>query len=177
MRLPPSGFRLPVCWPAPSGRASALGPTRPGGRPGRHARGGASRLVAMLATGAAVVVLGCGSYDAPPTAPTPPAGGGEGGTPPPSSATITIGAGGVSPAAVTIARGGRVTVINNNNRVHEIASDPHPNHTDCPEINLLGTLAPGQSGMTGVLNVARQCGFHDHLDPDATGLRGSITVQ
>lgn len=144
-----------------------------------RAHGRTSRLVAMLAAGVAVVALGCGSYESPPTAPTPPppAGGGEGNTPPPSSATITIGAGGVSPSSVTIARGGRVTVVNNNNRVHEIASDPHPNHTDCPEINLLGTLSPGQSGMTGVLNVARQCGFHDHLDPDAAGLRGSITVQ
>jgi hypothetical protein len=31
--------------------------------------------------------------------------------------------------------------------------------------------------MTGVLNVARVCGFHDHLNPDDPGLRGSITIQ
>ena len=111
-----------------------------------------------------------------PTSPSPTPGG-TGGTPPPTTATLTIGASGISPQTVTIARGGRVTVINNNNRVHEISSDAHPNHTDCPEINLLGALSPGQTGMTGVLNVARVCGFHDHLNPDDPGLRGSITIQ
>lgn len=137
----------------------------------RRAYGGLIGLVL------AVTWAGCGGGSgSPPTAPSPPPGGG-GGTPPPSTATLTIGAGGISPSAVTIARGGRVTVVNNNNRVHEISSDPHPNHTDCPEINLLGALSPGQTGMTGALNTARVCGFHDHLDPDNAGLRGAITIQ
>ena len=133
------------------------------------------------ATGALIIVLiaalpGCGGGGgSSPTSPTPSPG--TGGTPPPSTATITISANGVSPSAVTIARGGRVTVINNNNRVHEIASDSHPAHTDCPEINQLGQLSPGQTGMTGVLNVARRCGFHDHLNPTDGGLTGSITIQ
>jgi hypothetical protein len=111
-----------------------------------------------------------------PTSPSPTPGG-TGSTPAPTTATMTIGAGGISPRAVTIARGGRVTVVNNNNRVHEIASDAHPNHTDCPEINLLGTLSPGQTGVTGALNTARVCGFYDHLNPDDSGLRGTITIQ
>lgn len=124
------------------------------------------------------LVLGsCGGGSSSPTSPTPAPGGGTGGTPPPSTATITIGANGVSPAAVTIAVGGRVTVVNNNNRIHEIASDAHPAHTDCPEMNALGTLSPGQTAMTAAFPVARRCGFHDHLDPDNGGLRGSITIQ
>lgn len=125
----------------------------------------------------AMTVAACGgggSSTATSPSPTP---GGSGGTPPPSTATLTIGPSGISPSAVTIARGGRVTVINTNNRVHEVSSDPHPNHTDCPEINLLGALAPGQTGTTGVLNTVRRCGFHDHLDPDNAGLRGAITIQ
>lgn len=125
----------------------------------------------------AAIVSGCGGGGgSTPTSPSPTPGG-SGSTPPPATVTLTIGAGGISPRAVTLARGGRVTVINSNNRVHEISSDAHPNHTDCPEINLLGTLSPGQTGMTGALNTARVCGFHDHLNPDDAGLRGTITIQ
>src|SRR5690606_39911165 len=113
-----------------------------------------------------------------PTSPSPPpGGGGTGGGTPPMAATITISASGVIPSAVTISRGGRVTVVNNNNRVHEISSDPHPNHTDCVEVHSLGTLSPGQTGMTAVFATARRCGFHDHLDHDNPALRGSITIQ
>lgn len=133
------------------------------------------------ASGALAIVLaaafsGCGGGGSTPTSPSPTPGG-TGSTPPPTTVTLTIGATGISPQAVTIARGGRVSVINTNNRVHEISSDAHPNHTDCPEINLLGALAPGQTGMTGALNTARVCGFHDHLNPNDAGLRGTITIQ
>lgn len=132
-------------------------------------------LVGLLG---AVPAPGCGSGDGGPTSPSPPSGGGGAGSGgPPLTATITIGSSGVSPSAVTIARGGRVTVVNNNNRVHEISSDPHPNHTDCVEVNSLGTLSPGQTGMTAVFAAARRCGFHDHLDHDNPALRGSITIQ
>ena len=136
-------------------------------------RTSSSPLVLLLAM--TIAACGGGGGSSTPTSPSP-APGGSGGTPPPATATVTIGPSGISPSAVTIARGGRVTVVNNNNRVHEISSDPHPNHTECPEINLLGALSPGQTGMTGVLNTARICGFHDHLDPDNAGLRGAITI-
>lgn len=126
----------------------------------------------------AVPAPGCDGGDSVPTSPSPPTGsGGGGGGTPPMTATITIGPNGVSPAAVTIARGGRVTVTNNSTRVHEISSDPHPNHTDCVEINALGALSPGETGMTAPFSVARRCGFHDHLDHDNPALRGSITIQ
>ncbi len=35
----------------------------------------------------------------------------------------------VSPSSVTIAAGGRVTMVNNHNRAHDMSSDPHPEHT------------------------------------------------
>ena len=35
--------------------------------------------------------------------------------------------------------------VNNDSRSHEMFSDPHPEHTDCPEINQVGFLSPGQS--------------------------------
>lgn len=132
-------------------------------------------LVGILLGAALAGCGGGGGGGNTPTSPTPPPV--SGGTPPPSSATLTIGPNGISPSAVTIARGGRVTLINNNNRVHEISSDPHPNHDQCPEINLFGALSPGQTGMTSALNTARVCGFHDHLDPSNASLRGAITIQ
>lgn len=58
-----------------------------------------------------------------------------------------------------------------------MSSDPHPDHTDCPEINQVGHLNPNQSRQTGNLNTARACGFHDHDDPFNTALTGTITVQ
>ena len=67
--------------------------------------------------------------------------------------------------------------INNDSRQHDMESDPHPEHTDCPAINSVGLLSPGQSRQTGNLNVRRVCGFHDHMNDGNQSLRGTITIQ
>ena len=123
-------------------------------------------LVASLA-----VAVTCGGSN-----PNNPSGGG--GAPGPSGATITILANGtVSPNTVTISRGQSVTIVNNDSRVHDMTSDPHPTHTDCQEINAVGLLQPSQSKLTNALNTARSCGFHDHGLPDDAGLKGRIIIQ
>jgi hypothetical protein len=58
-----------------------------------------------------------------------------------------------------------------------MSSNPHPEHTDCPEINAVGFLNPNQSRQTGNLNVVRTCGFHDHDNPNNVALQGSIVIQ
>ena len=73
--------------------------------------------------------------------------------------------------------GSRVTFVNNDSRVHDMASNQHPAHTECPEINQLGVLAAGQSGQTGNLNTARTCSYHDHLRDLDTSLQGTIVIQ
>jgi plastocyanin len=73
--------------------------------------------------------------------------------------------------------GTRVTFVNNDTRVHDMNSDPHPEHTDCQEINQVGFMTPGQTKLTGNLNTRRTCGFHDHNLPDNQSLRGSIIIQ
>jgi hypothetical protein len=78
---------------------------------------------------------------------------------------------------VTIAAGGRVTFVNNDTRAHDMNSDPHPDHTDCPAINEVGFLQPQQNRSTGTLNAVRTCGFHDHNQDSNTALQGTITVQ
>jgi plastocyanin len=125
-------------------------------------------------SGGLALALACGGSSTAPS-PTPGGGGGGGGA---VGATITINANGVlTPSTVTINSGERVAFVNNHNRPHQMSSDPHPNHTDCPPINSLPTLGAGQSGQTNALTTARTCGIHDHLDDRNTSLLGSIVIR
>ena len=127
-------------------------------------------LAGVLAAGVA-----CGGSS---NNPNNPGGGGGGGNPGTSGATITISnAGVVSPSAVTINPGESVTFINNDTRSHEIASNPHPAHTDCPAINALGVLQAGQTRLTNALTTSRTCSFHDHNDDTNRNLQGTITIR
>ena len=129
------------------------------------------------ATAAAAVALlmACGESN----------GGGGGGSPTtpsggagPSGAIITVGANGaVSPSSVSISVGQSVTFVNNHTRSHELASDPHPSHTQCPSINALGSIAAGQTKLTNSFSGAGTCGFHDHNEPDNGSLKGTITIR
>jgi len=92
--------------------------------------------------------------------------------------TITISNSVVTPKNIKVARGSQVTFINNDNQSHMMNSDPHPDHTDCPEINQVGFLNAGESRQTGNMTSNRSvCGFHDHNLPNVAGLQGSITIQ
>jgi plastocyanin len=144
-----------------------------------------STWMTIVAVGALTATMAaCGGGSDGPTAPSDGGGGGTGGGGGsgggglPTMATITIGAdGNVSPATVTIAVGGRVTFVNNHNRNHDMASDPHPSHQDCPPMDQVGFMTPGQSRTSGNFNTARRCGFHDHNEPSTTGLQGAIIIQ
>jgi hypothetical protein len=139
------------------------------------------RTIGGLAV-AAILTAGCGSSPSGAPIPTP--------LPPPSptapvpsptpvaTTTITINSNGqVTPVDIQVARGSRVMFVNQHSSPHDMTSDPHPTHTNCPEINQVGNLFPGQSRQTGVFNTARRCGFHDHGEPENGRLQGSITVQ
>jgi plastocyanin len=120
--------------------------------------------------------MACGGGDSP-TSPTPPSTGGGGSSGAADSATITITSSGVvSPSTVTIRQGGRVTFTNSDSRPHDMASDPHPTHEDCPPMDQVGFLDTGQSRTSGNFNVVRSCGFHDHNQPSNGGLQGRITI-
>lgn len=120
------------------------------------------RLPVLLFTAACMAA--CGKDAAPGPSVTP-------------AATITITASGVNPSTVTVTRGSQVEFVNNDSRAHQMSSDPHPDHQDCPEINAVGFLSPGQRRQTGNLNTARNCGFHDHDRPNDAGLRGTIVIR
>lgn len=128
-------------------------------------------LLAALAWG--VTAAACGGGDSP-TAPSDGDGGGGGS---PIAATITITANGVAPSSVTVAPGSRVMFVNNDNRPHEPASDPHPTHGSCPAIEQTGAIGAGQSRTSGNLNTVGTCTYHDHLNDGDARLRGTIRVQ
>ena len=94
-----------------------------------------------------------------------------------TSTTITISNNAVCPQNITVARGTQVTFVNSDSQTHEMNSDPHPTHEDCPEINAVGNLVAGQRRQTSNLVTAKKCGFHDHILFDVKALQGSITIQ
>jgi plastocyanin len=130
---------------------------------------------------ASVAVLGflaaCGGSS------TSPSGGvtvivRDGGATGTSGATITITSAGANPANVTVAVGQTVTFVNNDNRAHEMASNPHPQHGSCPSMEAgLGTIGAGQTKVTHAFANSGSCGYHDHLDDSNNSLKGTITVQ
>ena len=73
--------------------------------------------------------------------------------------------------------GTQITFVNNDSVAHEMFSDPHPEHTDCPEFDSVWHLAPGATRQTQNLTTIRVCGFHDHINPFVTSLTGSIRIQ
>ena len=136
-------------------------------RPGRHGRpkGPHYAITCYAITCGLLAVCGGCSGTTSPTAPATP------------GLTITITSAGVSPKTLTVAPGSQVTFVNSDTTFHDMGSDPHPEHTDCPEINQVGFLAAGQSRQTGNLNIIRSCGYHDHERPTNTALQGTIVIR
>ena len=125
-------------------------------------------MAAPLVVAAAAAGCGDDSSDTP----TSPSGGG-GST---NTTTITLTSSGASPRDITVALGSRVTFVNNDSTPHDMDSNPHPEHTDCPPLNI-GFIAPGASGVSQNLTTARVCGFHDHNQPTNTNFQGTIRIQ
>lgn len=136
----------------------------------------AAVALALVAT----IACGGGGGGSAPTQPSTNTGGGTstGGTGGGTSGTtrITITASGVDQKTLTIKVGERVTVTNNDSRAHEFSSDPHPEHTECPELNQVGFIQPNQTKESGNFVAARTCGFHDHNQPSNTSLQGRVTI-
>lgn len=115
-----------------------------------------------------LLAAGCSGGSDGPSAPTP--------TETPYRIAIST-SGSVTPAEIVVPPGSRILFMNNHSRRHDMTSDPHPDHGDCPPINSVGMLQPGQSRETGNLVVARTCGYHDHENPNDSGLRGRIIIR
>jgi plastocyanin len=134
----------------------------------------------IAACGLALMLAACGGSNnsggsnpagpSPVTPTTTPAGA-------VNTTTITIQNNVATPKDIIVPLGSQVTFINNDNRQHDMESNPHPEHTECPAIAQAGFLNPGQSRQTGNLTTARICGYHDHIMAEVAGLQGSITIR
>ena len=129
-------------------------------------------MVALLASISVAISLSCGGDS--PTGPSNGGGGGGGGG---TTETITVTASGANPRTLTVSPGTRILFVNSDASIHEMNSDPHPSHEDCPELNQVGHLSPGQRRESGNLVATGTCGFHDHANPGTVSLHGTITIR
>lgn len=93
-------------------------------------------------------------------------------TPTAAGQSVTYSNAGFLPSSVTIMSGQTVTFTNSSSSLLQINSDPHPTHTDNPELNI-GAINPGES-KTVTLTTKGTWGYHNHLN---SSQRGSVIVQ
>lgn len=71
------------------------------------------------------------------------------------------------PDIVTIKKGAKVTWINNDSVGHIIAANPHPDHSELPE--LVSYVIEPHGVYTFVFNEIGEYGYHSHLHPTLLG--------
>jgi plastocyanin len=81
--------------------------------------------------------------------------------------TISITNGGLSNQIISVDSPAKVTFVNEDNKAHQIASDPHPTHSDLPNLNS-GILYRGES-FSLVIVVAGEYKFHLEDNPSVGG--------
>lgn len=85
-----------------------------------------------------------------------------------ANATITYDGSSFEPGSITIKAGQKVKIVNQSSSTAlSFNSDPHPTHTDEPELNA-GNIDPGVSETITVTKVGNW-GYHNHYDPSQTG--------
>lgn len=78
------------------------------------------------------------------------------------AATVTYTSSGFSPSSVTVKSGDKIKFVNNSDSAIQPSSDPHPVHTDNPELNV-GQIQPGESSTITVANKGTW-GMHNHFN-------------
>ena len=140
----------------------------------------------LTAIVASVSCAGSGSVAAPTVpAPVPAATTTPAGPPAPLDGAIirvtpagfALQATGVNAQSFRVYQGTRLTFVNADVQSHDIMSDPFHIHTDCPEINVVGFMTPGQTKSTEPLNTIKSCGFHDHDHEGNDAWHGTVTVE
>lgn len=80
---------------------------------------------------------------------------------------IKITATGFEPKVITIKAGETITWINQDTKIRNISSDPHPQHTAYPDLNK-GNIAAGKE-VSLAFPKAGTYKYHDHLQATQTG--------
>ena len=89
-------------------------------------------------------------------------------------ALVSINSSGFLPESLKIKKGSSVTWINEDTNPHQVASDPHPIHTQVKEFGSGKVLIKGEK-YTFVFEKTGTFTFHDHLNP--TNFKGTVIVE
>ena len=89
-------------------------------------------------------------------------------------AVVYVTTNGVIPQNIKIKKGGQITFYQVDASWHDMASGPHPTHTEYPPLNI-GFLKQGESQVVTFTKVG-SFGFHDHIHETDTKLQGKIEV-
>ena len=81
---------------------------------------------------------------------------------------VTYDGSSFSPTSITIELGDNVEWTNNSSSFIEIASNPHPIHTEYPPLNL-GLVQPNGGAVSLTFNEIGTFGYHNHLNETQTG--------
>ncbi len=120
----------------------------------------------------ALVLSACNAYK---TNTGPASGSSQNQTQPSAEAkdavTITFTDSGFSPSTVTVKSGGKITWTNNSQSAIQVASNPHPTHTDNSELTNGGYTLAVAAGASVTVTVTKtgSWGYHNHLAPSVGG--------
>lgn len=93
------------------------------------------------------------------------------------TATVTYSDKGFSPAEITITKGTTITFDNQTEIPMWVASDPHPDHTDYPEFDVIrvnGQYPEPKNGFSFTFDLPGTWTYHNHTMPGHTA---KITVK
>lgn len=80
----------------------------------------------------------------------------------------------IVPQNIKLKKGGSITFYQADESSHDMASGPHPTHSEYPPLNI-GYLKKGES-RTVIFPQVGSFGFHDHINDANTSLQGKIEV-
>jgi len=91
-----------------------------------------------------------------------------------ATASVDITAKGFSPATITIKKGTLVTFTNKDKKEHQVASDPHPNHTKLAGFDSVTNLKTSNT-YSFLFEKAGTYTYHDELNP--LKFKGTVIVK
>lgn len=124
------------------------------------------------------IVLAAWACSSSPVAPTPPTSTAPGTPAPPAGPpTVTISATGFSPLEITVPLAARVTFVNADRIGRDVVSGLDHITRDCPEVDAVGFLGPGESRETATFDQAKTCRFHEHANVGNPAYQGRIVIR
>jgi hypothetical protein len=91
------------------------------------------------------------------------------------SNSVRIGPSGLDPSELRPILGTCVAFTNQDTIPHDIESDPHPAHSNCPWLNV-GLVPPGTSRVSLGVNIWGTCEYHDELAPGDQRFKGRFVI-